>query len=94
MKFLAGFAIGLAAVLAIGAAVQQYDVTVRGDFEKVGIFQPAFSGVSSDGQCYLAVTDTRTGRTQVFGITKELQKKLSDKPFQMSRDGGVVIEVQ
>jgi len=94
MKTLAGFALGLVVVLAIGAAVQQYDVTVRGDFEKVGIFQPAFSGVSPDGQCYLAVTDTRTGKTQVFGITKEIQKKLSDKPFQMSRDGGLVVELQ
>ena len=94
MKFLIGIVVGVFFVLAVGAATEHYFVTVEGEFEKVGIFQPAFSGVSAEGNCYLAITNTRTGRTEVFGITKEIHKKLSDNPFQMSREGSVIIEPQ
>jgi hypothetical protein len=93
VKFIIGLLIGICFVLAAGA-VERYFVTVEGEFEKVGIFQPAFSGVSSEGTCYLAVTNSRTGRTEVFSITKDSQKKFSDNALQMSREGGVVIELQ
>jgi hypothetical protein len=93
VRFILGLAVGICFVLAAGA-VEHYFVTVEGEFEKVGIFQPAFSGVSAEGACYLAVTNSRTGRTEVFSITKDSQKKFSDNPLQMSREGGVVIELQ
>ncbi len=92
MKFLAGVALGVCFVLAVGAVSEHYLVTVEGEFEKVGIFQPAFSGISQDGNCFLAITNTRTGRTEIFGISKDTQKKFSDNPFQMSREGSVVVE--
>ena len=94
MKFLAGLAVGVCFVLAAGAVAEHYFVTVEGDFEKVGVFQSAFSGVSDDGRCYLAVTNTRTGRTELFAITKDTQKKFSENAFQMSREGSVIIEPQ
>jgi hypothetical protein len=94
MKFVLGLVAGLCLVLVMGAAVERYYVTLEGEFEKLGIYQSAFSGVSAEGNCYLAITNTRTGRTELFGITKETQKKLSEKPFQMSRDGSVIIEPQ
>jgi hypothetical protein len=94
MKYLAGLVVGIGFVLAAGAVTEHYLVTVEGDFEKVGVFQPTFSGVSADGNCYLAITDTRTGKTEVFGITKETQKKFSDVSFQMARQGSVIIEPQ
>jgi hypothetical protein len=94
MKFFTGLVVGVCLVLALGAVAEHYYVTVEGEFEKVGIFQPAFSGVSTDGSCYLAVTNTRTGRTEIFGLTKETQKKLSNNPFQMSREGSVIVELQ
>jgi hypothetical protein len=94
MKFLAGIVVGVCFVLAAGAVTEHYLVTVEGDFEKVGVFQPAFSGVSADGNCYLAITNTRSGKTEVFGITKETQKKFSDNSFQMARQGSVIIEPQ
>ncbi len=78
----------------MGAAVERYHVTLSGEFEKVGIYQPALSGVSAEGNCYLAVTNTETGKTQVFGITKETQKKLADKAFQIARGGGVIVELE
>jgi hypothetical protein len=93
VKFIIGLLIGICFVLAAGA-VEHYFVTLEGEFEKVGVFQPAFSGVSPEGTCYLAVTNSRTGRTEVFSITKESQKKFSENPLQMSREGGVVIELQ
>lgn len=94
MKFIIGLAVGVCIVLVAGevSVSDHYFVTVEGDFEKVGIFQPAFSGVSAEGNCYLAITNTRTGRTEIFGITKETHKKLSDIPFQMSRGGSVIVE--
>jgi hypothetical protein len=94
VKFLIGLAVGACFVLVAGAAVEHYYVTVEGEFEKVGVYQPAFSGVSAESNCFLAITNTRTGRTEVFGITKETQKKLSDNAFQMSREGSVIVEPQ
>jgi len=96
MKFLIGLVVGVCLVLAAGAAAEHYFVTVEGELkEKVGVFQPAFSGVSADtGNCYLAITDTRTGRTEVFGITKDTRKKLSDSPFQATQQGSVIVELK
>ncbi|MFH1370558.1 MAG: hypothetical protein ABII09_04650 [Planctomycetota bacterium] len=86
---------GICLVLAAGAAAEHYFVTVEGELkEKVGFFQPAFSGVSAEGDCYLAVTDTRTGRTEIFGITKDTQKKLSDSPFQATQQGSAIVELK
>jgi|WetSurSiteA1Bulk_404760.scaffolds.fasta_scaffold213339_1 hypothetical protein len=93
VKFIIGLAVGICFVLAAGA-VEHYFVTVEGEFEKVGIFQPAFSGVSAEGNCYLAITNSKTGRTEVFAITKDSQKKFSENPLQMSREGSVIVEPQ
>jgi hypothetical protein len=94
MKFLAGVALGVCFVLAVGAATEHYLVTVQGEFEKVGVFQSSFSGVSNDGYCYMAITNTRTGRTEIFGMSKDTHKKFSDNPFQMAREGSVIVEPQ
>jgi hypothetical protein len=94
MKFLTGLIVGLCFVLAAGAATERYFVTLEGDFGRVGIFQPTFSGVSAEGNCYFAITNTRTGKTEIFGITKDTQKKFSDAVFQKARDGSVIIEPQ
>ncbi|MCJ7728906.1 MAG: hypothetical protein MUO27_03380 [Sedimentisphaerales bacterium] len=94
MKFLIGLVVGVCFVLVTGAAVERYIVVLEGDFGKVGAYQSAFSGVSAEGNCYLAITNTRTGRTEVFGITKETNKKLSDNSLQMSREGSIIAEPQ
>ncbi len=94
MRFITGLAAGVCFVLAVGAAAERYYVTLEGEFEKVGIYQPAFSGVSAEGSCYLAVTNTRTGKTEIFSVTKDTQKKFSDNVFQMSREGSVIVETQ
>jgi hypothetical protein len=96
MKFLTGLVVGVCFILAAGAAAEHYFVTVEGELkERAGFYQPAFSGVSADtGNCYLAITDTRTGRTEVFGITKDTRKKLSDVPFQATQQGSVIIELK
>jgi hypothetical protein len=94
VKFLIGLVVGVCFVLVAGAVAEHYYVTVEGEFEKVGVYQSAFSGVSTEGNCYLAITNTRTGRTEVFGITKETNKKLSDNSLQMSREGSVIVEPQ
>ena len=94
MKLLTGLIVGACFVLVVGAATEHYLVTVEGEFEKVGIYQSAFSGVSADGNCYLAITNTRTGRTEIFGITKDTQKKFSDVSFQKAQAGSVIVELQ
>jgi hypothetical protein len=94
MKYFIGLVAGVCFAIAASAATERMFVTVEGNFEKVGIYQPAFSGVSAEGNCYLAITNTRTGKTEVFGITKETQKKFSEASFQKAREGSVIIELQ
>ena len=93
MKFLMGLILGLAIVFLLGAVEYYYHVEVFGEFAKVGIYQSTFSGVSADGDCYLAITNTKSGQTEVFGITKDLQAKLNDKPFQAGKQGSAIVEI-
>ena len=94
MKFLMGLILGLAIVFLLGATEYRYHrVELLGEFAKVGTYQSTFSGVSDNGDCYLAITDTKSGQTEIFGITKDLRAKLSDKPFQAGKQGSVIVDI-
>jgi hypothetical protein len=92
MKALVGFLLGLFTVLLLGAITTGERIEIWGAFEKVGVYRPAFSGITPEGDCYLAVTNTITGTSEIFGITKEVRVKMSDRPFQSAK-GGVVVEL-
>ena len=83
-KVLMGFILGLSIAFLMGAAIES---------KPVGVYKPAFSGITSDGACYLAVTNTITGRTEIFGIPKEALTKIGRKPFKITQQGAAIIEL-
>ena len=83
-KVLIAFILGLSIVLLMGAAMES---------GSVGVYKPAFSGITSGGSCYLAVTNTTTGRTEIFGIPKEALTKIGKKPFQVTQQGSAIVEL-
>ena len=45
------------------------------DIWQNSVYHPAFSGMTPEGDCYLAVTNAISGQTEVFLIKKELRQK-------------------
>ncbi len=92
MKMLAGFVLGVIVMLLLGAQGEQSRLEIFGTFEKVGIFQPAFSGINNDGYCYFAVTNSVTGKSEIFAISNQTRAKMStEKPFQVTPQEGVLV---
>jgi len=95
LSFVAGIALGICFMFALGAVNERMELfgelSVKTD--GTGLYQPAFSGISDDGNCYFAVTNTVTGKTELFGITDKLMKKLDDKAFQLGQEGRALIEL-
>ncbi len=83
-KVLMGFILGLSIAFLMGAAIEN---------KPVGVYKPAFSGITPGGGCYLAVTNTTTGRTEIFGIPKEALTKIGKKPFQVTQQGSAIVEL-
>jgi hypothetical protein len=95
MKILIGFISGLLFVFVLGAVakheIKECLVTVKGDIESPTIkYQSTFSSISTDGDCYLAVTDTLNGRTVIFKITKNIDHVFTGQAFQAGKEGRVV----
>lgn len=85
MKLLIGVLIGGVVVSVLGAMQLADRLEVSGSVEArgTGNYIPVFSGMTTDGECILAITNSTNGDTEVFKITKETQKKMSDIiPFQ------------
>lgn len=95
LSFAAGVALGICVMFALGAVNERLELfgelSIKTDV--TGLYQPAFSGITDDGDCYFAVTNTVTGQTELFGITEKLMKKLDDKAFQPAREGRILIEL-
>ena len=72
MKVLLSFIAGILFVLVIGAAagIQRHSVILSGALANSN-YQSTFSGMTPDGDCYLAVTNTHNGATEVVKIIKE-----------------------
>ncbi len=75
MKMLMGFILGMLVLLLLGA----YESNTITSTKLSGYlwtchegFQATFSGMSPDGDCYLAVTNTLTGRTEIFKVNKKI----------------------
>ena len=83
VKVLMVFILGLAIVLLMGAAMEG---------KPVGGYKPAFSGITPEGACYLAVTNTITGQTEIFGIPKEVLIKVGREPFKVTPQGTAIVK--
>ena len=83
VKVLMAFILGLSIALLMGAAMGG---------KTVGVYKPAFSGITPEGACYLAVTNTKTGRTEIFGIPKEALVKIGREPFTVTPQGTAIVK--
>lgn len=94
-SFAVGVVLGICVMFVLGVANDRLELagelSIKTDV--TGLYQPAFSGITDDGECYFAVTNTVTGQTELFGITDKLMKKLDDKAFQPAKEGRVLIEL-
>jgi hypothetical protein len=93
MKVLLGFILALLFIFLLGAAteLQRHEVQVSGRIASSTVtYQSTFSGITDDGTCYLAVTNAKTGRTEIFKITESLQEHFNNTAFQRTREGRTV----
>ena len=93
VKVLIAFILGLSIALLMGAAIESKNMEVWREFEEVGVYSLAFSGISPDGLCYLAITNTKTGRSEIFGIPKKDIDEITESPFQPTRQHSVIVEL-
>lgn len=95
MKFLIAFFAGAALMLLVGAVADSVwrVVEVRGEFEKVGVYESEMSGITPEGECYVAVTNTVTGLTEVFYIPQQTNGKLRTRALQPTSQESYILEV-
>jgi len=85
MKTLTGFILGVSVLLLLGA----YEPNTITSMKLSGYlwtchegFQATFSGISPDGECYLAVTNTLTGRTEIFKVDKKIGESCDSTAYE------------
>ena len=98
-KVFIGFILGLSVIIVLGAAneVKTYDVNVSGGLAATTStinYQSTFSGISPDGVCYLAITNTQDGYTNVFKITEALNDSFNKNAFEKGQQGRVIVHPQ
>ena len=98
-KVFVGFILGLSLIIVSGAAHEDksYDVKVSGGIStstSTVHYQSTFSGISPDGVCYLAITNTQDGYTNVFKITEALNDSFNKNAFEKGQQGRVIVHPQ
>ncbi len=85
MKMLTGFILGVLVLLLLGAdglntitsmKLSGYLWTCHEGF------QATFSGMSPEGDCFLAITNTMTGKTEIFKVTKKSGESCDDTAYE------------
>jgi hypothetical protein len=97
MKLLIGILIGCFLVCILGAMQLADRLELRGTIEArgTGNYIPVFSAMTGDGECMLAITNSTNGDTEIFKITKETQKKMSDiMPFQGTSQKTITLKLR
>ena len=87
-----GFVLGLSVILILGSArdLKWHGVRVSEDVLTSVAFQSTFSGINADGVCYLAITNTRNGQTDLFKLTEALDGSFNASAFQRGLQGRVI----
>lgn len=87
-----GFILGLSTVLLLGSAreLKWHGVRVSESLLTSIAYQSAFSGINADGVCYLAITNSKNGQTDVFKISEALDGAFSVSAFQQGQQGRVI----
>ena len=98
-KVFIGFILGLLFIIVLGAAneLKTYDVKVSGGLSASTStinYQSTFSGISPDGVCYLAITNTQDGYTNVFKFTEALNDSFNKNAFKKGQQGRVIVHPQ
>ena len=93
MKVLGGFILGVLTVFLLGAATDTQRPEVGDEFEGIGLYESTFSGIATGGCCYLAVTNTISGRTEIVGIPKNTISRLGSRPFKITTQGTAIVEL-
>ncbi len=98
-KTFIGFILGLSVIFVLGAAheVKKYEVVVSGGISASTStinYQSAFSGINPDGVCYLAITNTQDGYTNVFKITEALNDSFNKNAFKKGQQGRIIVHPQ
>jgi hypothetical protein len=92
-KVLIAFILGLSISLFTGTAIEGSRREALREFGEIGVYSSSFSGITPDGFCYLAITNTKTGNSEIFGIPKEALDRITEKPFQLTDQTSVIVEL-
>jgi len=108
MKLLIGFTAGLTIAVLLGWTADNDRFFVPSDPVELtyqqrelleeqtvgkGIFTSTFSGITPSGNCYLAVTNTITGQTELIGIPEETINSITTAPLQPTEQGTAIIKL-
>ena len=92
-KILGGFILGVLVVFLLGAThtTQKHEDALSGAISTSTVaYQSVLSGITPDGLCYLAVTNTQTGYTDIFRIDKDTSGFFGKHALQAGHQGRVV----
>ena len=85
MKMLTGFILGVMVLLLLGTD----SISSITNMKLSGYlwtcnegYRSTFSGINADGDCYLALTNTLTGRTEIFKVTKKSGESCDDTAYE------------
>jgi len=94
MKVLIGLVLGASIVLILGAFNVGERIEIWGAFEKLGTYRSSLSGMNEAGECYLAITNTVSGNTEIYGLTKKIHSRISSsEPIQITTQKSGFIEL-
>ena len=95
MKILIAFLAGLTLAILLGSTAEDgiwlQQAYQRG--ERTGIYTSTFSGITSEGACYLAVTNTINGETELIGIPQGILTDITITPLQPTEQGTSIIKL-
>lgn len=96
MKVLIGVLLGLIIAVLMGSTMEENERFPPSRLpisEQTGIYTSTFSGITPEGACYLAVTNTISGQTEVIGIPQDVLANITATPLQPTEQGTAIIKL-
>ena len=86
---------GLTVAILLGFTAEDgnFSPHLRLGAEGTGVYTSTFSGITSEGACYLAVTNTINGQTEVIGIPQHILADIPEAPLQPTEQGTSIIKL-